>query len=92
MARITLMKFKVSVEMIQFDNLRSDIKPLTPCSLIWPLPHERLGPWFIYGLGILSQKPWIPEAESHWPNTLLCKLTFLKPYQMGHINMNRTRF
>lgn len=26
MARITLMKYKVSVEMIQFDNLRSDIK------------------------------------------------------------------
>ena len=26
MARITLMKFKVSVEMVQFDSLRSDIK------------------------------------------------------------------
>lgn len=26
MSRITPMKFKVSVEMIQFDNLRSDIK------------------------------------------------------------------
>lgn len=26
MSRITLMKFKVSVEMIQFDNLRNDIK------------------------------------------------------------------
>lgn len=58
MSRMTLMKFKITVEMIQFDNLMDDIKSLIHSFLNWPVPHSKPGGHrFIYDLGNLFQKP-----------------------------------